>query len=101
MKKILFALVAAAALLVGCQPKPVLVSKITLSQTTGSVVEGETLKLSAIVTPSTVHTPMAASTHSAGGNPQYWDAQKAIYAPTMMTSPCAKLSILAMPYTIV
>ena len=47
MKKIMFALVAAAALLVGCQPKPVLVSKITLSQTTGSVVEGETLKLSA------------------------------------------------------
>ncbi len=57
MKKILFALVAAAALLVGCQPKPVLVSKITLSQTTGSVVEGETLKLSAIVTPKEASNP--------------------------------------------
>ncbi len=57
MKKILFALVAAAALLVGCQPKPVLVSKITLSQTTGSVVEGETLKLNAIVTPKEASNP--------------------------------------------
>ena len=57
MKKILFALVAAAALLVGCQPKPVLVSKITLSQTTGSVVEGETLHLSAIVTPKEATNP--------------------------------------------
>ena len=31
----------------------------------------------------------------------YCVAQKAMYAPIMMTSPCAKLSILAMPYTIV
>lgn len=57
MKKILFALVAAAALLVGCQPKPVLVSKITLSQTTGSIVEGETLKLTAIVSPKEATNP--------------------------------------------
>ncbi|MBR1575422.1 MAG: Ig-like domain-containing protein [Bacteroidales bacterium] len=52
MKKIVFALVAAASLLVACQPKPVLVSAIKLSQTTGSVVEGETLHISAIVSPS-------------------------------------------------
>ena len=57
MKKILFALVAAAALLVGCQPKPVLVSNITLSQTTGSIVEGETLHLSAIVSPKEASNP--------------------------------------------
>ena len=57
MKKILFALVAAAALLVGCQPKPVLVSNITLSQTTGSVIEGETLHLSAIVSPKEASNP--------------------------------------------
>lgn len=57
MKKLLFALVAAAALLVGCQPKPVLVSNITLSQTTGSIVEGETLHLSAIVSPKEASNP--------------------------------------------
>ena len=47
--------------------------------------------------PSTVHTAMAASTEMTGGKPQYCMAQKAMYAPIMMTSPCAKLSILAMP----
>ena len=57
MKKILFALVAAAVLLVGCEPKPVLVTNITLSQTTGSIVEGESLHISAIVSPKEASNP--------------------------------------------
>ena len=57
MKKFLFALVAAAVLLVGCEPKPVLVTNITLSQTTGSIVEGESLHISAIVSPKEASNP--------------------------------------------
>ena len=57
MKKILFALVAAAALLVGCQPKPVLVSSIKLSETTLNMVEGDTQHISAIVSPKEATNP--------------------------------------------
>ena len=57
MKKILFALVAAAALLVGCQPKPVMVDKIALSSNTLSMVEGDTQHLSAIVSPKEATNP--------------------------------------------
>ena len=57
MKKILFALVAVAALLVGCQPKPVLVSNITLSETTLNMVEGDTQHISAIVSPKEATNP--------------------------------------------
>ncbi len=57
MKKFLFALVAAAALLVGCQPKPVLVSSIKLSETTLNMVEGDTQHISAIVSPKEATNP--------------------------------------------
>ena len=57
MKKIMFALVAAAALLVGCQPKPVLVSSIKLSETTLNMVEGDTQHISAIVSPKEATNP--------------------------------------------
>ena len=57
MKKILFALVATAALLVGCQPKPVLVSSIKLSETTLNMVEGDTQHISAIVSPKEATNP--------------------------------------------
>ena len=54
-----------------------------------------------MVTPSTVHTAMDTRIAATGGSPQYCRPQKATYAPTMMTSPWAKFSILAIPYTIV
>ena len=54
-----------------------------------------------IVMPKTVHTTIAAKIATMGGRPQYCSPQKAIYAPTMIMSPWAKFSILAMPYTIV
>ena len=54
-----------------------------------------------ITTPSTVHTTMASSTDTSGVRPQYAVAQNDMYAPIMITSPWAKFSILAMPYTMV
>ena len=44
-----------------------------------------------------VQTTMASRTAGMAGRLRYWVAQKAMYAPIMMTSPCAKFSILAMP----
>ena len=44
-----------------------------------------------------VHTTIAIRMETMAGSPMYWAAQKQMYAPIMMTSPCAKLSILAMP----
>ena len=64
MKKIMFALVAAAALLVGCQPKPVLVSSIKLSETTLGLVEGDSHHLSAIVSPKEATNPEVTWTSS-------------------------------------
>ena len=51
MKKIVFALIAAAALLVACEPPVVHVTGVTLSKTTASVIEGETTQLNVIVNP--------------------------------------------------
>ena len=51
MKKVLFTVLAVATLFVSCKKDPVLVGSITLSQTAASVVEGETLKLTATVAP--------------------------------------------------
>jgi len=64
MKKIMFALVAAAALLVGCQPKPVLVSSIKLSETTLGLVEGDSHHISAIVSPKEATNPEVTWTSS-------------------------------------
>ena len=50
--------------------------------------------------PSSVQTTTEISTETMGDMPQYWVALKDMNAPTMMTSPWAKLSIFAMPYTI-
>ena len=47
--------------------------------------------------PSAVHTTIASTTETGFGKPRYCMAQKETYAPTMMTSPWAKFSILAMP----
>ena len=54
-----------------------------------------------MVMPSNVHTSIASRMQTAGGSFQYWAALKIMNAPTMITSPCAKFSILAIPYTIV
>ena len=51
MKKILFALLACATLLTACEPKEILVSKITLHKYEGSLVEGESRLIKAIVSP--------------------------------------------------
>ena len=52
-----------------------------------------------MVMPSTVHTATESSTPTSAGTPRYCVALKQTKAPIMMTSPWAKLSILAMPYT--
>ena len=56
-----------------------------------------------MATPSTVHTATAREHRPpAGGRLQELPmATKQMYAPTMMTSPWAKLSMRAMPYTMV
>ena len=51
--------------------------------------------------PRAVQTIMARITDTHAGRLRYMVAQKEIYAPTMITSPWAKFSILEMPYTIV
>ncbi|MBQ6081404.1 MAG: Ig domain-containing protein, partial [Bacteroidales bacterium] len=52
MKKVLLALLAAAAILAACTPKEVLPSSIQLNKTTISLVEGENFTLQALVNPS-------------------------------------------------
>ena len=54
-----------------------------------------------MTTPSTVQTSMASSTATGQGRPRFVMASRDMYPPTMITSPWAKLSILAMPYTMV
>lgn len=51
MKKILSAVLAVSMIFVGCKKDPILVGSITLNQSVASIVEGETLKLTATVTP--------------------------------------------------
>ena len=57
MKKILFALLACAALLTACEPKDILVSKITLHKYEGSMIEGESRLIKAIVSPEAATNP--------------------------------------------
>ena len=54
-----------------------------------------------MVTPSSVQTMTDASTPSTGGMPRVLITVKAENAPTIIISPWAKFSILAIPYTIV
>ena len=54
-----------------------------------------------IVMPSAVQASIASRMQTTGGSFQYTEALKMMNAPTMITSPWAKFSILAIPYTIV
>ena len=54
-----------------------------------------------MATPSTVHTMTAASIATAGEVDAEDTAVKMTNPPIMMTSPCAKFNIFAIPYTIV
>ena len=54
-----------------------------------------------MVTPSTVHTTTAASMPIMGAMPRVLTMVNMAKPPTMIISPWAKFSILAMPYTIV
>lgn len=57
MKKILYALLACATLLTACEPKEILVSKITLHKYEGSLVEGQQRLIKAIVSPEAATRP--------------------------------------------
>ena len=57
MKKILFALLACVALLSACEPKEILVTKITLHKYEGSMVEGQERLIKAIVSPEAATRP--------------------------------------------
>jgi len=50
-----------------------------------------------MTTPSTAHTAMLTITVTHGDSPICATATMPLYAPTMITSPWAKFSILAMP----
>ena len=54
-----------------------------------------------ITIPKTVHAPIATKSAIHPFIPTYIDIMNETYPPTMMTSPCAKFSILDIPYTMV
>ena len=57
MKKILFALLACATLLTACEPKEILVTKITLHKYEGSLLEGQERLIKAIISPEAATRP--------------------------------------------
>ena len=67
MKKILFALLACATLLTACEPKEILVTKITLHKYEGSLVEGDSRLIKAIVSPEAATRPEITWTSSDTG----------------------------------
>lgn len=67
MKKILFALLACASLLTACEPKEILVTKITLFKYEGSLVEGDSRLIKAIISPEAATRPEITWTSSDTG----------------------------------